>query len=844
MNEPLENETAPEAETQAKLERAAPEAETQAKLERVAPEAEPQPAGPEPEAAGPETEAETEPGPEESGAELTEAELAESEAELSPAELSEAEAELTEAELTEAELTEAELTEAELTESAPAESAATGTETQAKLEDEAEVETQAQLELEAPEAETGSRPQPVSSRNKVVGGAMIAWGALGGAYAVFNVLQGPREGAYFTGQLAGIAFLLLLILAGIWVYARPPAVAAAKRPTAPPSPIVEWVKRQPFFAAFLLFIVLGSPYLVFLGYRIQLEQRLTRGLDQWEANLSAAGLPVPFLAKVRAEIPMGLTEDLAAFEKVQLAERYRALQAWSDVLSGEGTPDLSSDVKGLGAAVRACLLYRRAAQVPKPPEELLARALQDGERAPAPLRPTLRLVHKLLAGQHLVALEKIEERLKRKPPAACRPALEALHLEARGRVIRDVLRTRPPPRTLLDKLIPKQKEESRVLRAALLQEGANLAGLLVTGPGDLHRARVLVGILKIVFPEGVGEGTPFASAWPAVRVALGEVLKDHLSKVEDDPNPALDVLGRVARLDPSSDLPPPDTFNDWRLQLQEVVDSPRRLYLFTLRFLEVGRLPLGLDEIFLSHFVRREGTKWLAKQPVTPGAVLAHALVDHLEKPREDLAQRVAEQDAGLKALLAGRRDPAAKRIQALGAYLQGGSLLRANKRDAARVKLTRAEQLGFEPRHQLLALQADLSDPVGRMKERATLLDTHAKKLEAGVPKVAQQLAWELAGYPVDFHVMNPLRARAHLDLAERVLNSDLKQAAHSAAQALALLPQSARANLVQALVFQAQGRKRAARQAAFWGLRAARPDEAEVRKRIRALLQKLGPN
>ena len=67
---------------------------------------------------------------------------------------------------------------------------------------------------------------------------------------------------------------------------------------------------------------------------------------------------------------------------------------------------------------------------------------------------------------------------------------------------------------------------------------------------------------------------------------------------------------------------------------------------------------------------------------------------------------------------------------------------------------------------------------------------------------------------------------------------------AAVSSGIALSLLPQSAEAHLLQARGFQAQGRKREARQTALWGMRAALAHEKPVKDRLRDLLKELGPN
>ncbi len=618
--------------------------------------------------------------------------------------------------------------------------------------------------------------------------------------------------------------------------ARPPAAAPPAPRPEPSAWAFFWrrVRAQPGFFAFLLAIVAGSPFLLSALQQQQRELAFRRGLDYWQGELEAAGLPLPWLPPARVPAPEGI--DTRAAERVSRAQRARfaALDAWRALLAG-ATPPALEPARAAGdplvAAVAACAALR---------EGDLRHARDLVGLAPRAWAQGLTLALELEQGEAARVLAQLDTILNGSQlPGGTRPALAALAGEAARRHASALLATRPASVSTLTELASLARRRDLALGPLLAGEGPRLADLVTPGPGDLERGQRLLEALELAFPDGVAAGLG-EEAWAAVRTRLGAVLAAHLGQVETAPGPALALLARVAALDPAADLPPLEAYAQWRRQLQDVIDDPARLTAFSLRFLGAGWLPLGLEELVQERLVSQDDAAW----GEGPGGLLGRLLVAVLRIDRASGADSSREVEHLLEALeraLGGRADPAARRARALAAFLRGRALAAAGQREAADAAFAQAVEHGFEPAPLLLAARQRVASAPGEAlrfaTERVAAWEAHADRLRAGLGERAE-LAWELAGYPVEPRILDPLRALARLDRAElRLHDGDEANAWADVQAALKLTPQAARAHLLAATLLARRGARARALQSVERGLAAATPDQTELRRALEAL-------
>ncbi len=580
-----------------------------------------------------------------------------------------------------------------------------------------------------------------------------------------------------------------------------------------------------------------------------LASRLPAALDQWQTTLEQAGLPLPGVPKVSIKQPGAVADVLiAAFPEGATLDRLLALEAWSALLEHKTPRGDMPPKSGLGAAMWICAGLGE----PRPDVPTLRGLLPV---TPGLLRETLSAACDLAAGQYRRAAQKAAALLG-DPSPGCRPGLVFVQGEANRLWIAEVLDQQSPSRVSFRELLDDVQGGGvprGLLREALVSRGPALVGLLTQGNPEVERGELLARLLVEAFPEGFPAGSPLEAVWPDLRAALSSLVGDRLARWEQDPAPALAIVVSASRIEPTGDLAPQSQFVGWRATLNQVVDDPKRLLRFTQRFLELGWLPPGMQDLLATHFVARGQT---ALADDTPGAILASGLVRLGEiaagSPEEAgrRAESLLAKQAPLESLLGSRSDPAAQRIRARFARFCGVGLLGAGDWERAAKWLQRASELGYEPRFRLLGDLARVEQAreqagpqaLELARERVKALEKHAAIARATTDP-AGVVAFELLGYPLQPALLDPLRCEAHLDLAEVLLGAGkADEAGTVCARATRLDSRNPRNLLVQARVFQSQGRKNEARKAVFKGLQSIR--EETIRKQFRALLQELGPN
>jgi tetratricopeptide (TPR) repeat protein len=473
---------------------------------------------------------------------------------------------------------------------------------------------------------------------------------------------------------------------------------------------------------------------------------------------------------------------------------------------------------------------------------------------PGSFRETLSAACDLAAGQYRRAALKAKG-LQGEAPVACAPALEYVRAEGNRLRIAEVLDQPAPSQISLRELLDDTASGSlprELLREPLDARAGSLVGFLTRENPEIEQGELVLRLLVEAFPEGFPDGSHLEAAWPRLRAAFGALVGERLARWELDVAPALAIVAQASRIDPAADLAPRRQFAGWRATLNEVVDDPARLLRFTQRFLELGWLPPGMQDLVATHCVAH-GQKALGDD--TPGAILASALV-HLGEIAAGSAEEAGARAEGLvskhavlESLLGPRKDPAARRIRARFSRLCGVALAGAGDWERAGTWFEKADAFGYEPRFRLLRDQARVEKGRGQSGRVLVLAKARVKSLEAHaaaartVTGAAGAVGFELRGYPLQPALIDPLRCEAHLDLAEALLAGDkAAEAGTACARATELDPRNPRNLLLSARIFQSQGKLNEARKAVFKGLRAVR--EETIRKQFRALLQELGPN
>lgn len=609
-----------------------------------------------------------------------------------------------------------------------------------------------------------------------------------------------------------------------------------------------WYRRQPIFATILIVTVLGSPWFVTRAWEAYQRATLTAGLDAWQVRLEEVGLPLPFAELKAPPTPVDLPQDEGRYERSGLRSRYRALKSWSALLAGDELPEVSSEPEPLEAALAACRYLREAASVTPPDARALERAAGYIKGAPGELSEALDLSHAYLAGEERRVAVQVDAVLAKKPPVVA-AGLEGLRRVLYQARVRRVLRQTPPSRASLESLLALAARPELGLPELLSAEGAGLARVLQAGGGDLQRAHVLLDLLRAASPNAPFE--LLGEARQPVLEGFDAVLRRHLAQAEVAQDAEVRRLClRLILTAPEADLPTFPAFGAWREQLKRGIDRPAALLALTRRTLEVGRLPGGLDEFLVSHYLSRGEP--LPTETKTPGDLLLRVLLASLhpdgDEPQEEEdqgPQGYEEWRQELLERLAGREDPVAQRQRALAAFLVGEARLRAGKAEQARKALVEAEELGYTQRERLLAglvaaqRHTDPEAALAAAKARVQALRLHDRRLPKLKPDMI--LMYELEGWGVHDRVLEPRRTAAYLDLAELSEPGPARKAVDAA---LALRPHSARANYVSAKLYAAAKDNEAARQAVFRGLRGALPEEVELKRELRELLQSIGPN
>jgi len=628
----------------------------------------------------------------------------------------------------------------------------------------------------------------------------------------------------------------------------PAAWAREPKPEGAFEHLAAWYKRQPIFATILIVTVLGSPWFVSRAWEAYQRATLTAGLDAWQVRLEEVGLPLPFAEIKAPPTPVDLPQDEGRYERSGLRSRYRALKSWSALLAGDELPEISTDPDSLESALAACRFLRQAASASPPDARALEQAAGYMKTAPGDLSEALELNHAFLKGEDRRVAAQVDALLSAKPRVVS-PGLEGLRRVLYQARVQRVLRQTPPSRASLEQLLPIAGRAELGFPQLLAAEGAGLARVLQAGGGDLQRAHVLLDLLRASSPND-----PFGilgEARQPLLDAFDGVLRRHLTQAEVTQDAEVRRLClRLTLMEPDADLPTFAAFGAWRNQLKRAIDRPEALIALARRALEVGRLPGGLEDFLVSHYLKRGLA--LPPETKTPGELLLRVLLASLhpdgdEPEREDAQgpQGYEEWRQELSDRLAGRKDPVALRQLALAAFRVGEARLRAGKAEQARKAFVEAQELGYTQRERLMASFVAAqrhSDPAAALtaaKARVQALKLHAKRL----PKLKRDmiLMYELEGWGVHDRVLEPRRVAAYLDLAELSEGAPARKAVD---QALALRPHSARANYVSAKLYAAAKDNEAARQAVFRGLRGALPEEVELKRELRELLKAIGPN
>lgn len=653
--------------------------------------------------------------------------------------------------------------------------------------------------------------------------------------------------------------------------AAPPAPTPAPLPPAPtpPAPLppaptparagdddddgpLAWLKENPVFAAVLVLIMVGGTVLANHLRDGYLTSSFTAMQVAWEERLAGHGLPVPWLAPHDVP-PPPLRGPL---RRLGLQPRQDALELWAALLRGEPagvgslTPGLAREP--LTEALLACAALREAAGA-EPPRHLakVDEARGHLELVPTGLRPPLDAAAQLVLGEAVAAEAAADRAMRDGGPPAALGALRAVRDEARRRLIEAAL-TGPLDAARLEAAARFGREGAPV-RAALEAHGPGFAARL--RDGDLAAAAGAVALFDAAWGgRGPAAAPELAAAWAPTREAVGEVLAARLRVFGDDPQPAFAVADALGRADPEAEVPA-SAWRGWHEHLPHVVNDPERLSAFAARFLGRGFMPPAVEEIVL----RGGGAPGRPQGAPTAGAALASALAvvaaarDGADPATRDAAAaEVAARLRPLDELLAGRTDPAARRIRAQGAFLLARALLAGSGPAAAADALRALDQAaGYEPRHRLLAVRAGaerldgaggLTRAVATTRERVAAVDALAPRLAAGLSP-DEVLAWELRGWPADAWSLGGERVGARVDLVELLLAANLVgEAVTVAAAAVPIDPDhAARACLAHARALKAAGRRADALRAARDGRARAKPEERALVKALEALAAEL---
>ncbi|MBL4844308.1 MAG: hypothetical protein JKY65_02170, partial [Planctomycetes bacterium] len=627
----------------------------------------------------------------------------------------------------------------------------------------------------------------------------------------------------------------------------PAAWARTPRPNGAWEHLAQWYKRQPIFATLLIVTVLGSPWFVTRGWDAYQRSTLSAGLDAWQLELEKVGLPLPFADLKAPPTPVDLTQDEGRYARSGLRSRFRALKTWSALLAGDELPEISKDPDPLEAALAACRFLRKAAASDPPDGEALERAATYLKAAPGELGEALELNHAFLIGEERRVAVQVDAMLVRRPKLIT-PGLEGLRTILYQRQVQRVLRQAPPSRASLEQLLPLAGRPELGVSKLLAAEGAGLAKVLSPGGGDLQRAHVLLDILRATSVNAPLDG--LGEARQPVLAAFDRVLTRHMTQVEVSQDKEVRRLClRLILVAPEADLPSFGAFASWRTQLKLIVDNPKQLVGLARRCLEVGRLPVGLEELLVSHYIGRGHAA--PSETRTPGDLLLRTLLATLD-PDGDEAPDPKGGPVGFEAWrgellerIAGRKDPIAQRQRALAAFAVGQARLRAGKGEQALKAFRIAIDAGYTPRERALAglvaasRHSEPEQALEAAQARVGALEIHARRISKMTAEL--KLRFELEGWAVHPRVIDPRRVSAHLDVVE--LSPD-KPARKAVNKALKLRPHSGRANYLSAKLYAKEGDKEAARQAALRGVRGVLPDEVELRDALRALLKELGPS
>jgi tetratricopeptide (TPR) repeat protein len=622
----------------------------------------------------------------------------------------------------------------------------------------------------------------------------------------------------------------------------------------PFAPGIRWVKAHPLFALLLLAITFGGPYVLWAWRARAARERLSAVQEVWLGALSEAGLPVPWAPVARVPAPHQIDVPAHALDGLGLGAQQRALVGWQTLLAGgQVAPDkLHAIGNGPGqdwlAAVRACALLRAcvAPVTTAPPSSLVTQARADAELAPAATRAALRLAADLVDGHADAVAADAARLLQEGPHPAARGALVVLRDEARRRRVALALE-RPSAVGLRE--VALFAREGLDVEPALAARGPLVAEAVT----DLGGALALLEALEAAAPDGIASRPALAPLWQAALPAVQATVAERLRQFEDDPGPALAVLERLARVDPTADAPP-GGFVGWREQLARVVNDPDHLGRFAARFFELGWVPAGFEELLAQRRVRSEGP--------SSGALLCDALVrtqrllalPAAEREREqgDLEMDLHALEQTLEQRGGQRVDPIARRLRAQAAFTLGRLHLGAATPAAAALAveaLERARALGYEPAHALLgelarghALRDESKRAVEAAQERLKALERTGELLAAGLAP-EDVVAWELRGWPVDQLQLGNEQVSAQLDLAAlHASTGDLDAAIEVAARAATVHPDhAARAHFARAEHLLAARRKDEALATALEALNLVRPHERALRDRIQALVDLL---
>lgn len=449
-------------------------------------------------------------------------------------------------------------------------------------------------------------------------------------------------------------------------------------------------------------------------------------------------------------------------------------------------------------------------------------------------------------------------------------------------------------RALLERLI------LRFPRYGLAVRAEDLVRFLRPGlPGDLRRAHLLLDYLEPKGPDllyaqfettpdsaGAIQAEPAPHPLSALPAQLQQIVARHLLRSSGETWRSLQLL--LQRLPAQGVFVGVEGLGEWRDHLRAASGDPGRLVRLCVRLCEAGFLPLELRER-LRALAAREALA-LPTAPRSPGEWLAACLLESLSPPpaldRVEAAWRGLQESLRPLGLFSphlfalgspSRGEPlgdlsalahegpqgsspgpdadvlelpeAFRRQRVAGAILVAEARLRAGLTlDLEWLRSAAAGPFLPDPRQDpallaLIARAATSSTALEAAARRVELLEAHASRLARGLP-AEERLAWELSGWPMDRERLDPLRADALIDLAERRTRLEPKLALQRVDQALAISPQHARGLFRRAQLLAASGDEAGARREASRALRLAAPRESELRKSIRAFLTEIGPN